>query len=167
MFDLVAPLWGRAAEISSFAYRKGRAVVCLPEDRGSPFSAPPGPAAALRRSETSCIFPAMSTDTLIVLCTCPEREPALRIAEQLVDRRLAACVNVVPGITSVYRWEGHRESAHEVLLVIKTRAERFAELQQAVVELHPYELPELIAVPVTRGIPAYLNWVAQCTTTTA
>ena len=109
----------------------------------------------------------MSTDTVIVFCTCPQRESALGIAEQLVDRRLAACVNLVPGITSVYRWEGRRESADEVLLVIKTRNERFTELQQAVSELHPYELPELIAVPVTRGLPAYLNWVAQCTTTTA
>ena len=109
----------------------------------------------------------MSTDTLIVLCTCPEREVGLHIAEQLVDRRLAACVNLVPGITSVYRWEDRRESADEVLLVIKTRNERFAELQQAVSELHPYELPELIAVPVQRGLSAYLNWVAQCTTSTA
>ena len=109
----------------------------------------------------------MSTDTLIVLCTCPERESALRIAEQLVDLRLAACVNLVPGITSVYHWEGRRESAEEVLLVIKTRDERLPELQQAVLERHPYELPELIAVPVARGLPAYLNWVAQCTTTTA
>jgi len=125
------------------------------------------PGVALRNSESSCIFLRMPTDTLIVMCTCPERASGLQIAEQLVDRRLAACVNIVPGITSVYRWQDRREAAEEVLLLIKTRVERFAELQQAVTELHPYELPELIAVPVERGLSAYLNWVAQCTTSIA
>ena len=125
---------------------------------------PGSTAAPLRYLAISCIFPRVSTDTLIALCTCPERESALHIAEQLVDRRLAACVNLVPGITSVYRWKGKLESADEVLLVIKTREDRLPELQQAVSEMHPHELPELIAVPVAGGLPAYLNWVAQCTT---
>jgi len=108
----------------------------------------------------------MPSNILIVFCTCPDRHSGLRIAEQLVDRRLAACVNLVAGVTSVYRWEDRRESAEEVLLVIKTQRERFAELEQALSELHPYELPEIVAVSVEEGLPAYLNWVAQCTTTT-
>jgi periplasmic divalent cation tolerance protein len=109
----------------------------------------------------------MPTDTLIVLCTCPERETGLTIAEHLVDRSLAACVNLVGGVTSVYRWEGQTESAQEVLLVIKTRDRRFAEVQQAILELHPYELPEIVAVSVENGLPGYLNWIVQCTTITA
>lgn len=105
----------------------------------------------------------MSTNTLVVFCTCPDQEAGLRIAEYLVDRRLAACVNLLPGITSVYRWEGRRESAQELQLLIKTSVDRYPELEQALLALHPYELPEILAVPVVQGLATYLDWIAKCT----
>jgi periplasmic divalent cation tolerance protein len=101
----------------------------------------------------------MPQDHLLVLCTCPDLDTAQRLAEGLVDRQLAACVNIIPGLTSVYRWQGQRESAAELLLLIKTRRERYAELQAAITSLHPYELPEVIAVPIERGLPGYLGWI--------
>jgi periplasmic divalent cation tolerance protein len=107
----------------------------------------------------------MSADALMIYCTCPDRETALKIAGLLVDRRLAACVNITTPLTSVYRWEEKRETAEEVLLLIKSRVERYADLEQAILHAHPYELPEIIAVPVERGLPGYLHWIDQCTTT--
>ncbi len=101
----------------------------------------------------------MNTNRLIVFCTCPDRETALRLAETLVDRELAACANVVPGLTSVYRWQGRRETAEESLLLIKTRADAYPELEEAIRALHPYELPEIIAVPIEQGLAAYLAWI--------
>ena len=83
----------------------------------------------------------------------------MRIAKALVDQQLAACVNVVPGLTSVYRWQGQTESAQEVLLLIKTRQAVYPELEAALLTLHPYELPEIIAVPIEAGLPAYLSWI--------
>lgn len=96
----------------------------------------------------------------LVLCTVPDREVARRIARTLVDEKLAACVNIVPGLHSTYRWQGAVESADEVLLLVKTTAVRFASLRDRLVALHPYELPEVIAVDVAAGLPAYLEWVA-------
>ena len=104
-------------------------------------------------------------DVLLVLSTCPDRDCAEEIARNLVDQGLAACVNISPQVTSVYTWQGKTESAEEVLLLIKTSARRYAQLQQVLSSLHPYELPEIIAVPVTQGLPEYLNWVDQCTNT--
>jgi len=104
-------------------------------------------------------------DVLLVLSTCPDKHCAEQIARSLVEEGLAACVNISPQITSVYTWRGETESAEEVLLLIKTSAGRYAQLQQAVRSLHPYELPEIIAVPVTQGLPEYLDWVEQCTNT--
>jgi len=104
-------------------------------------------------------------DALLVLSTCPDKNCAEQIARSLVDQGLAACVNISAQITSVYRWRGETESAEEVLLLIKTCARRYAQLQQALCSLHPYELPEIIAVPVTQGLPEYLDWVDQCTNT--
>ena len=97
----------------------------------------------------------------MVLCTCPDQEVASSIANALVDGKLAACVNIVPGLRSVYRWKGARETAEEVLLIIKSRADDYAPLQTAVRALHPYELPEIIAVPINTGLPAYLAWVGR------
>jgi periplasmic divalent cation tolerance protein len=99
-------------------------------------------------------------DTLLVLTNLPDREQAERLAVALVERRLAACVNVLAGCTSVYRWQGEVETATEVPLLIKTTAGAYAALEQAIRDLHPYELPEVVAVPLTRGLPAYLEWVA-------
>lgn len=101
----------------------------------------------------------MSTEYCLVLCTCPDAATAQRLAEALVAERLAACVNILPGLNSVYFWEGRVESAPELLLLIKTETSRFAAIRDLLQEHHPYELPELIAVPVLEGSPAYLGWI--------
>jgi periplasmic divalent cation tolerance protein len=96
---------------------------------------------------------------IAVLTNLPDSESAFNLARILVARRVAACVNVLAPATSFYRWEGREESATEVPLVIKTTEERYAELETIVRECHPYELPEIIALPVTRGLENYLGWV--------
>lgn len=98
---------------------------------------------------------------LVVLSTVARAEDAERIARALVERRLAACVSVVPGLVSIYRWKGNVERDDERLLVIKTRRERLAPLREAIAELHPYELPELLALPVEAGSPDYLEWLDE------
>ena len=101
------------------------------------------------------------TNTLLVLTNMPDRDAAMQLAAALVGERLAACVNVLNGCSSVYRWNGDIEEAAEVPVLVKTRAARYAELEAAIRELHPYELPEVIAVPIDRGLPEYLEWVAE------
>lgn len=101
------------------------------------------------------------TERLLAFSTVATAADAERIASVLVERGLAACVNVVPGLVSIYRWKGAVERELEVLLVIKTRAERFEALREALVSLHPYEVPELIAVPVAAGHPPYLAWLDE------
>ena len=96
----------------------------------------------------------------LVLCTCPDEKVADRIAGTLVEERLAACVNRIGGVRSVYRWKGQVDRADEVLLLAKTTADRFAALRDRIVALHPYELPEVVAVNVGSGLDAYLAWVA-------
>ena len=100
-------------------------------------------------------------DTLLVFTNLPDREAAIELAHGLVERRLAACVNVLGACTSVYRWNGALEQADEVPVMLKTRAARYPEVEAAIRELHPYELPEIVAVPVVRGLPEYLEWVAE------
>lgn len=100
-------------------------------------------------------------ETLVILTNLPDREAALKLARDLVARRLAACVNVLAECASVYHWKGQVESAAEVPVLIKTRAARYAEVEAAIRELHPYELPEIIAVPAVRGFDEYLQWVAD------
>jgi periplasmic divalent cation tolerance protein len=99
-------------------------------------------------------------ETLVVLCACPDEETARRIAEALVTEHLAACVNRMGGVRSTYRWQGRVEDEPEVLLLIKTVRHRFEALELRLKALHPYDLPEIIALPVTTGSAAYLNWVA-------
>jgi periplasmic divalent cation tolerance protein len=99
----------------------------------------------------------MPTPALFCLSTCPDAETAARIARALVAERLAACVNRVPGVTSTYRWQGEVHDAAEVLLLIKTTRERFDALRDRLVELHPYEVPELIALDIADGLPVYLD----------
>jgi len=101
----------------------------------------------------------MSAEARIVLITAPDDETARRIARALVEERLAACVNLVPGLHSIYRWQGAVEEADEVLLVAKTRAARVAALAARVRALHPYALPEVLALPIADGSRAYLRWV--------
>ena len=101
------------------------------------------------------------TDKRIVLSTTGSEEEARKIARHLVENRLAACVNIVPRIESVYRWEGKVESNLEWLLVIKTTGERFPAVRDAIRELHAYELPECIALSIEDGSTDYLEWIGQ------
>lgn len=99
--------------------------------------------------------------TLLVITNLPDRGAAERLADILIDGRLAACVNILAPCRSVYRWQGEVQHEEEFPLLIKTTRERYAALEQAIRAGHPYELPEIIAVPVERGLPAYLSWVAE------
>jgi periplasmic divalent cation tolerance protein len=101
------------------------------------------------------------TDKRIVLTTCGSEDEARKIAHALVERRLAACVNILPKIESVYRWQGKVESAREWLLLIKTSEEKFPAVRDAIRELHSYELPECIALNIEDGSGAYLQWIAE------
>jgi len=101
--------------------------------------------------------------TRLVLCTCPDLKTAEAIAGLLVSEGLAACVSLMPGVTSVFQWKGEVEKANEVLLLIKTTAAAYQRLEQRILELHPYELPEIIAVSVDQGLASYLDWVSECT----
>ena len=103
------------------------------------------------------------SDIIVVLITCPNRRVAETLGRTLVEDRLAACANVVPGLTSIYRWEGKLCRDREVLVLLKTRQPRFAALARRVRELHPYSVPEVIALSVAAGSPAYLAWVAEST----
>lgn len=104
---------------------------------------------------------APEVEVRVVLVTAPDAEVAERLARTLVDERLAACVNAVPAVRSFYRWEGRVEDASEVLLVVKTRADRTAALAARVREIHPYELPEVLELPAVGGSPAYLDWLRK------
>jgi periplasmic divalent cation tolerance protein len=101
------------------------------------------------------------SERIVALSTVGAAEDAERIARALVERRLAACVNVVPKVVSVYRWKGEIRRDEEMLLVIKTRRERLGALRDALVGLHPYELPELVALPIEAGHEPYLAWVDE------
>ena len=103
----------------------------------------------------------MSTpeETLLVLTNLPDADSAGRIGRLLVERRLAACVNIMAPCTSVYRWNDAVETATEIPLLIKTTLARYPALQAALTAAHPYELPEIVAVPLLEGLPAYLAWV--------
>ena len=102
--------------------------------------------------------------TLLVLTNCPDEESANAIALALVEERLAACVNILPRVQSVYRWQGTVESATEIPLFIKSTATNYPALEAAIRNRHPYQVPEIIALPVERGLPAYLDWIASETT---
>ena len=101
----------------------------------------------------------MPAEPRIGLCTVPDQETATRIAEALVTEQLAACVNIIPAIQSVYRWKDAVEHDEELLLLIKTSDVVWAELQERILALHPYELPEIISVPIQDGHSNYLNWI--------
>jgi periplasmic divalent cation tolerance protein len=100
------------------------------------------------------------TEARIVLTTAGSQEEARKIAHALIERRLAACVNIVPQIESIYRWQGKVENATEWLLVIKTQASVFAQVRDAIRELHSYELPECLVLEITDGSTDYLSWIA-------
>ena len=95
----------------------------------------------------------------LVLSTCSDIKAANSLAVTLVEENIAACVNVIDNVHSTYRWQGKVESSQEYLLIIKIKAANYPKVEQRITELHPYELPEIIAVPITAGLPAYLNWI--------
>ena len=97
----------------------------------------------------------------LVLCTCPDQDSSQAIAEHLIDQNLAACVNILPGIESVYSWQGKREKAQEHMLFIKTTQHVYEELEKTITELHPYELPEVITVTIENGSAGYLKWISD------
>jgi periplasmic divalent cation tolerance protein len=97
---------------------------------------------------------------LVAHCSCPDAATAARIAQVLVEERLAACVQTIPGLVSTYRWQDAVHTDAEVLLLIKTTRARFAELKQRLPELHPYEVPELVAFEACDGLTPYLDWAA-------
>ena len=103
-------------------------------------------------------------EALLVLTNLPDAASARALAEHVIAERLAACVNILAPCRSVYRWQGKVEAAEEVPLLIKTGADRYAALEAAIRARHPYELPEIVAVPISHGLPAYLNWLAAETT---
>lgn len=101
----------------------------------------------------------MKATHLVALCTCPDEATAKRLAGEVVDAGYAACVNVVPGLTSVFYWEGEVQNDAEVLMVIKTTDTVYSRLEQHLVASHPYELPEVVAVGIEQGLAGYLEWM--------
>jgi len=101
-----------------------------------------------------------TTDAIVVFMTAPNREEAGRLAEMLVSKRLAACVQVMPEMESIYRWQGKVERQREVLLIAKTLDLKFAELEREVCALHSYETPEIVAFPLSAGSSSYLEWLS-------
>ena len=100
-----------------------------------------------------------ASEYILVLNTCPDLQTAESIANILVDQQLAACVNIVPGIMSIYQWKGQIEKEQEALLIAKTRADKFEHITKTIKARHPYELPEIISVPINDGLPEYLSWI--------
>jgi periplasmic divalent cation tolerance protein len=100
-------------------------------------------------------------DIFIVMTNLPDETVARSVATTLVTEKLAACVNILPGVQSVYCWQGRVEQANEVTLVVKTSREAYSALEQRLVAIHPYEVPEIVAMPAVAGLPAYLDWVRQ------
>ena len=100
------------------------------------------------------------TDALLVFTTLPSAEKAAELGKALVEERLAACANLIPAVRSIYRWQGKLQDENEVLVLLKTRAEHLERLKLRILELHPYEVPEVLAVPVEAGYQPYLEWLA-------
>ena len=103
----------------------------------------------------------MIGDAIVVLSTAPSAEEAVSIGRRLVEEHLAACVNVLPGVRSIFFWEGRVHEADEAMLVIKTLSERYADLERRILALHSYSVPEVLALPVTSGSAAYTAWLRE------
>jgi periplasmic divalent cation tolerance protein len=101
------------------------------------------------------------TDKILVLTATGSAEEAKKIARGLVERKLTACVNIVPRVTSIYRWQGAVEEAEEYLLIAKTDGEHFAQVRDAILDMHSYEVPECVAVEIEDGSAAYLSWIGE------
>ena len=100
-------------------------------------------------------------EAILILTSFPEEKEALRLAKQLIDQHTAACVHIGSPLTSIYHWKGKTETVAEVPVVIKTLSAHYTEIEQTIKAMHPYELPEIIAVPIIKGLPAYLQWIAD------
>jgi len=103
----------------------------------------------------------MAEEAIVVYCTFPDVETARRIGRQLIEEKLAACVSLVPGVESIYRWQGAIETSAEVLALMKTTTWKYQMLENKIRELHPYEVPEIVSVRVDGGSAPYLNWIEQ------
>ena len=106
---------------------------------------------------------ANNTKSILVLCTFTETESVKSVAETLVNEKLAACVNVISGVQSIFRWQDKIDNANENILIIKTKDSLYDELEARIKELHPYELPEIISVPIDKGLNKYLDWISEST----
>ncbi len=103
----------------------------------------------------------MSDKYHIVLCTCPNSQSATEIAQLLVSNNLCACVSIIDGVKSIYQWQGKIETSEEQLLIIKSVKNAYPEIERTILENHPYELPEVIAVSIESGLPEYLSWISD------
>jgi periplasmic divalent cation tolerance protein len=103
------------------------------------------------------------TDSIVILSTAPDADKAAEIAKALVEEHLVACVNIIPGLRSIYRWEGKIADEAEVLCIIKTARDRFDQVAARIKSLHPYSVPEVIALPIVKGFEPYLEWVRKST----
>lgn len=103
----------------------------------------------------------MSTEHLLIYCTCPDSETGQQLASQLVEQQLAACVNLLPSLSSTYRWENTVTTEQECLLLIKTTTARLSAVSDYLSQAHPYDVPEIIATPIVGGEPDYLNWITD------
>lgn len=103
------------------------------------------------------------TSCCVVLNTCPDEQTAEAIARELVEAKLAACVNIVPGLRSIYYWKERLQEGTEVLLLIKTTAERYPQVEEFIRVRHPYSLAEIVSIPIDRGLPDYLGWITATT----
>jgi periplasmic divalent cation tolerance protein len=101
----------------------------------------------------------MKTEACLVLCTCPNLKVANELAHQVIESGLAACINILPEINSIYTWQGKTESASEILLFIKTTVDAYPKLEMFLKTAHPYECPEVIGIPINHGLTGYLKWI--------
>jgi len=95
----------------------------------------------------------------VVLCTCPNQATAEKLAHLIIDAKLAACVNIIPNLTSIYRWQDKIETSSEQLLIIKTKKSVYTTLESSLIKAHPYECPEIVALSITQGFTGYLQWI--------
>ena len=105
----------------------------------------------------------MDPQVLVVYCTCPNEVVAREISRAITTKKLAACVNIIPKVESIYIWNGQSETDEEVLCIIKTTTEKYQSMEDEIIKLHPYEICEIIDIPVIKGHSAYLNWVKENT----
>ena len=103
----------------------------------------------------------MNSSFIVILCTLPSETDAEKIATHLIENRLAACCNIIPGLRSIYRWKDKIESDDEFLLLIKSAEERYPEIEKAIIKMHPYDVPEIIALPLEAGSQTYLHWIRE------